>query len=177
MRKLHYITLFLALLTVATVRTSVGHTQEYEPWTGAVTGANIHFGNDETLKSIRRMINEGKTEDAVRESQKFLSRLINNSRSGRTSSYEYDAYNALCISLTSNKQYKDAIEACNTAIEMAPGRWQALNSRGSAHYKNGQYAEALNDYNNALVRAPSADRIRKIIEHNIEISQERVSGN
>ena len=177
MKKITNIVILLSIFLGTYLSYSISHAQEYEPWTGAVVGANIHLGNSETLKSIRRMINEGKTDDAVRESRKFIERLEINSRSGATSRYEYDAYNALCISLTSNKQFEEAIEACDTAIEISPSRWEALNSRGTLNYKTGQYTQALNDYRLALEKAPDTGRIRKVIEHNINISESRVSGN
>lgn len=177
MKKITNIILFLSIFIGTFLSYSLSQAQEYEPWTGAVVGANIHLGNHDTLKSIRRLINEGKTEEAVQESKKFINRLESNSRSGRTSRYEYDAYNALCISLTSNKQFEEAGDACNTAIDISPSRWEALNSSGSLNYKIGNYAQALNDYRSALERAPSSARIKKIIEHNVNISEARVSGN
>ena len=177
MRKLTKLYLFLGVVVGAGLTLPPANAQEYEPWTGAIVGANIHLGNNDTLKSIRRLINEGKTSDAVRESQKFINRLEANSRSGRTSSYEYDAYNALCIALTSNKQYDEAKSACNSAIELAPARWQAINSRGTLNYKTGKFTEALADYRNALEKAPDVERVRRIIKHNVEISLARVSEN
>ncbi len=177
MKKTTYIILFLGILAGINLSLTFSNAQEYEPWTGAVVGANIYLGNNSSLKDIRRLINEGKTENAVRESRKFIDRLERDSRSGKTSRYEYDAYNALCISLTSNGEYQEAGDACNYAIEMAPSRWQAINSRGTLNYKNGKYEQALNDYRSALEKAPSVDRIRRIIKHNVSISEARVSGN
>lgn len=156
---------------------SVSSSQEYEPWTGSVTGATIHFGTHDSLKSIRRLINEGKTAEAVLMSEVFVNQLTRNDRSGQTSQYKYDAFNALCLSLTADKQFKEAIIACNNAIEHSPKRWQAYNSRGSLNYKNGKYDIALNDYKMALENAPNQTGIRKIIEHNIKISESRISNN
>lgn len=151
--------------------------QEYEPWTGSVTGATVHFGTHESLRSIRRLINEGKTAEAVLMSEVFLNQLARNDRSGQTAQYRYDAFNALCLSLTADKQYDNAIVACDNAIEHSPQRWQAYNSRGSLNYKSGKYENALNDYKMALENAPNLTGIRKIIEHNIKISLSRVSNN
>lgn len=151
--------------------------QEYEPWTGSVTGATVHFGTHESLKSIRRLINEGKTTEAVLMSEVFVNQLARNDRSGQTSKYKYDAFNALCLSLTADKQFEKAIKACNDAIKYSPKRWQAYNSRGSLNYKYGKYDNALNDYKMALENAPNQTGIKKIIEHNIKISISRVSNN
>ncbi len=171
------ITISLSILAGVHLCSAASYAQEYEPWTGAVAGANIHFNNHETLNRIRKLINKGETADAVRESEKFITRLSINSRSGKTTRYLYDAYNALCISLTSNKQFDQAVEACNTAINEAPERWQAINSRGTLNYKTENYAEALSDYLTALEKAPDIKQIQRIIEHNVKISQARVSGN
>lgn len=175
MSKLIKIILFLGVFASATSITLEANAQEHEPWTGAVAGSTIHFGTHDTLISIRRMINEGRTATAVRESKKFITRLSINSRSGKTTRYMYDGYNALCISLTSNKQFEEAAEACNTAIEMASNKWQAYNSRGSLNYKTEKYSKALEDYRTALEKAPDVGQIRKVVEHNIRISQARVS--
>lgn len=155
----------------------IGYAQEYEPWTGAVTGVNIHLGNTQELTRIRRLINEGKTADAVRLARRYIDSHASNERAGRTSRYIYDGYNALCISLTSNKQFSDAMAACDTAIEHSPNRWQAINSRGSLNYISGNFDDALRDYQKAYEMSPNVDSIKKIIEHNIEISQARVAGN
>lgn len=165
------------LLIISLVIGPLSYAQEYEPWTGSVTGATVHFGTHESLKSIRRLINEGKTVEAVNMSEVFVNQLARNDRSGQTSQYKYDAYNALCLSLTANKQFEKAITACDNAIEHSPKRWQAYNSRGSLNYKHGKYDNALNDYKMALENAPNQNRIRKIIEHNIKISISRVSNN
>lgn len=153
------------------------YAQDYEPWTGAVTGATIHLGNGEELSRIRKLLNEGKTKDAVRLARRFIDTLSMNQRSGRTSNLFYDGYNALCISLTSDKQFSEAMKACDAAIEHSPNRWQAINSRGSLNYISGNFNDALRDYQKAYEMSPDVNRIKKIIEHNIEISRARVAGN
>lgn len=153
------------------------YAQDFEPWTGSVVGATINYGNDGTLVRIRRLINEGKTGDAVREAQKLVNGVMNNERSGEISAIQYNAYNALCLSLTANKQFEEAMSTCNTAIEHSPRSWQAINSRGSLNYKTGKYSEALADYRSALERMPDVKNMRRIVEHNIRISEARSNGN
>ncbi|MDA7568570.1 tetratricopeptide repeat protein [Pseudemcibacter sp.] len=148
-----------------------------EPWTGAIPGDTIYFSNNDGLKQVRKMLNDGKIEKAVTFAEAYVKSADANSRSGKTSSMRYDAYNALCLSLTADKQFVKAISACDEAIEHSPKRWQAYNSRGSLNYKYGKYSNALNDYKIALENAPNQSGIRKIIEHNIKLSQSRVSNN
>ena len=165
--------IFFACCLLATI----GNTQQLEPWLGAVVGETIHLGNDNRLSTVRRLINEGKTDEAVHEAKKLVTAL-NLSKMYRASSktrYRYDLYNALCISLTSNNEYKEALVACNEAIDGDPHRWHAINSRGSLNYKIGNYTKALLDYQSALNKAPERKQIKRIIEHNIRISEARIS--
>lgn len=157
--------------------TNTGYAQDYEPWTGAVPGANINLGSGEELIRVRTLINEGKTSDAVRLARRFVESFSINERSGRTSRFLYDGYNALCISLTADKQFSEAMDACNAAINHSPKRWQAINSRGSLNYTSENFEAALRDYKKAYEMSPDVDRIKKIIEHNIKISQARVDEN
>ena len=68
---------------------SSGHAQEYEPWTGSVVGATIHFGTHDSLVSIRRLINEGKTSEAVLMAQTFVNSLSRNDRIQECSDHFY----------------------------------------------------------------------------------------
>lgn len=146
-----------------------------EPWTGSIVGSTINLGNASTLISIRSMLNKGQADEAVRASKKFIKRLKQNNRSGKTSTYTYEAYNALCISLTSIGEFDEALVACNTAINLEKRKWQAINSRGSLHYKSGKYQEALADYRAAFELAPKLDRYFRVIEHNIKIAEGKVN--
>lgn len=148
-----------------------------EPWTGAIVGYNIDLNSGNALNSIRSMINRGEIENAVRSAKRYVRELNRESRSGKTNIILYDAYNALCISLTANIEYEDALEACNNAIEHTPNRWLAFNSRGTLNYKTEKYTDALSDYRAALENAPDQASATRVIEHNIRISEARISGN
>lgn len=177
MTKLNKILLGAGLLISFVATPATASAQNIDPWTGSVPGENIDFSQGETLKRIRTLINRGDTDDAVRISQRFVDTLMSG-RSGPTNSILYDAYNALCVSLTSNKQYEDAMKACGSAIDMTPNRWQAINSRGSLNFRTGKYSEALNDYKKALEMAPNRNSdITTVLEHNIKISQSKLSSN
>lgn len=157
--------LALGFATNATAQT-VG-----DPWTGAVPGANYQFEGSGTLMNIRTLLNDGKVDEAVNLARRHAKSFERNTRSGKTSSLRYDAYNALCISLTAQKSYEDANKACNTAVEDTPGRWMAYNSRGNLKMKMGNFTEALNDYNFALDNAPS--NMKSILQHNVQLAQSR----
>ncbi|WP_305982959.1 tetratricopeptide repeat protein [Roseivirga thermotolerans] len=59
-------------------------------------------------------------------------------------------------------QYNEAVRYYTEAIALAPSMKEAYNNRGVAYYKDGRYAEAINDYSYALVQIDEhyADAIR-----------------
>lgn len=150
--------------------------QNYQPWTGKVVGATVDFGNNDEMSTIRTLLNEGKIDDAVRLARKAVARFEEN-RSGEISRMRYNAYNALCISLTASSDFDGALKACNEAIKQYPESWQAINSRGSLNYKSGNYAEALKDYQTALRKSPEAPHIKQVLEHNVKLSQGMIASN
>lgn len=168
---------FIGILLTLCLYNVAADAQTLKPWTGSVVGATISVNNDQSLALIKELINEGDTEGAVREANKLVNRLKQNELSGEETGYKYDAYNALCLSLTANNDLDEAMKACNKAIQNSPGRWQAINSRGSLNFKIGNFEQALSDYKEALNRAPDATSIKRILEHNIKIAEIRSSGN
>jgi len=162
---------------LCTVVSMPSNAQNVEPWTGAAPGSNLNFSEGDIINDIRNRLNKGEVDDAVRMSQRYVDRLESGRRDGQTNSLIYDAYNALCISLTAAGNYDEAMDACNFAINQSPKRWQSVNSRGSLNYKTGKYADALNDYRNALDLAPKGEQITRIIEHNVKITQAKLAAN
>lgn len=144
-----------------------------EPWVGTIPGDNINLATTDEMSAIRRMLNNQDYVGAVNNAKKYISSLENFERSGKTSQYKYDAYNALCLGLTAQKKYDEAMEACNTAIAEAPARWFAYNSRGSLNFRSGNFAEAEKDYRLALEHAPKINNISEILEHNISLAQSK----
>lgn len=142
-----------------------------EPWTGAVPGDTVYFASNDGLKQIRKMLNDGEIDKAVSFAKAFVASSDADSRSGKTSSVRYDAYNALCLAYTAQKNYDAAKEACNTAIKDTPKGWLAYNSRGSLNLKMGNVSEANNDYRMALENAPEKSDIKTILEHNMNLAQ------
>ncbi|HPF46368.1 MAG: hypothetical protein KDF58_06210 [Alphaproteobacteria bacterium] len=144
-----------------------------EPWLGTIPGDNINFASTDELTAIRNMLNAQDYVGAVNYAKRYISTLENFERSGKTSQYKYDAYNALCLGLTAQQKYEEAMEACNTAIKDAPNRWFAYNSRGSLNFRSGNFSEAEKDYRLALEFAPKSGDISEILEHNISLAQSR----
>ncbi len=142
-----------------------------EPWTGAIPGGNYEFPGNSSLNSIRKLLNEGRVDAAVTFAKRNVASQKRDSRSGRTSEGIYDAYNALCVALTADQNYDEAIEGCDNAIAENSDRWMAYNSRGTANLKKGNYSDALSDYDMAMQNSPNSSGIREILEHNRQIAQ------
>ncbi len=146
-----------------------------EPWTGAIPGSNYQAPGDDSLKTVRGLLNDGKVDRAVNLAKRNVASYERNSRSGKTSRLRYDAYNALCIALSAQQNHQEAISACDEAIKDSPERWMAYNSRGTANLRMGNYSAALNDYNLALENSPGTTDIRSVLEHNVDIARNRAS--
>ena len=140
-----------------------------EPWTGAIPGDTIYFANNDGLRQIRKMLNDGEIDKAVVFAKAYVKSADSDSRSGKTSSMKYDAYNALCLAFTAQKNYDAAKEACDTAIKDNPKGWLAYNSRGSLNLKTKNLTEANNDYRMAIENAPGKGDIKTILEHNMNL--------
>ena len=149
------------------------YAQSSDAWTGAIAGTNIYIGNDDMLKNIKKYLNNNEIDRAVKSAQRYVASFESDARSGKTSRYRYDAYNALCISLAAQKKFDEALEACNTAVKDSPARWFAYNSRGSLNYRSGDFPAAIADYQLALAKVSSRNNFSAIIENNIKLAESK----
>lgn len=67
------------------------------------------------------------------------------------------ALNNLCIGLTGQGHYDEALETCNRAISKRPREWSFYNNRANIHFYREQYNQALTDYYKALTFSPGDD--------------------
>lgn len=67
------------------------------------------------------------------------------------------ALNNLCIGLTGQGFYDEAMDTCNRAIEKRPREWSFYNNRANIHFYRAQYDRALADYYKALTFSPGDD--------------------
>jgi tetratricopeptide (TPR) repeat protein len=75
------------------------------------------------------------------------------------------ALNNLCIALTGLKRTGEALEACNQAIRLQPGRWSFYNNRANVFFWMGDLDRAMSEYTKALSIRPEED----ILQNNIAI--------
>lgn len=67
------------------------------------------------------------------------------------------ALNNLCIGLTGQGNYDEALETCNKAIDRKPRQWSFYNNRANIHFYQEKYNRALSDYYKALTFSPGDD--------------------
>lgn len=68
------------------------------------------------------------------------------------------AYANLCAALGQQARLDAALDACNSAVDLAPANWRALNNRGVVHYLSGDLAAASADFA-AAAAAPKAGKL------------------
>ncbi len=67
------------------------------------------------------------------------------------------ALNNLCIGLTGQGEYDEALETCNEAISKRPREWSFYNNRANIFFYRADYDRALSDYYRALTFSPGDD--------------------
>ena len=60
------------------------------------------------------------------------------------------AYNNLCIGLTGQHKFDEAIAACNQALTFRPREWKFYNNRANIYFYLGQFDKALAEYYKAM---------------------------
>lgn len=123
----------------------------------------LWFGKPSELDRIGHLVETGATAEAVEVAQSFAQSMHNGI-------YQYDALNALCVAYSANKQYSDAVATCDQAVDLRPSRWVAYNSRGTAKFMIGNYEAAIEDYSQALRRAPNSTTVR----FNLSLARQRL---
>lgn len=70
-------------------------------------------------------------------------------KQGLRKSKKAKAYSNLCAALGAQGQYESAVEACSSAIKIAPTNWQAYENRAAAYWLSGKKVEAKADMETA----------------------------
>ena len=126
------------------------------------------------VERIRQLLVDGKKNDALDAAQAYLDEVERTAYKQHEATRKYYAWNAYCTVLTSLQRVEDAIAACSTAMAFEPGKWSAVNNRGTAKFVGGRLDEALADYQAALMMVEDNDhRVRETILHNIALVEER----
>jgi tetratricopeptide (TPR) repeat protein len=84
----------------------------------------------------------------------------------------------LCGGYALLREWTQALQHCDAAIELDPTNWQPLNNRAAVHAGQGRYDLALSDLRAGLELAPRSSVLQKslaVVEHNQKIVTKRGS--
>jgi tetratricopeptide (TPR) repeat protein len=139
----------------------------------AIPSQILMLQTPDEVENIRHLLLDGKKNDALKAAEIYLVKV--DSRSLRHETLpKYYAWNAYCTVLTSLHRVEEAIAACTTAMEIEPGKWSAVNNRGTAKLIGGRLQDALSDYQTAIsMTIETSENVRETIQHNISLAMER----
>lgn len=125
------------------------------------------------VKRIRELLKEGRKDTALIVAEAYIDK-VDRTTLPHESLRKYYAWNAYCTVLTSLQRVEDAIAACSTAMAFEPGKWSAVNNRGTAKLVGGRYEEAMTDYEAALMLVGEQNsNVRETILHNLSLVEAR----
>ncbi len=75
------------------------------------------------------------------------------------------AYSNLCAALGAEGRYDEAVDACDSALKIAPQNWQAFSNRAAVNWLSGDKMQALQDIEAAKTISPEAGEIT----HNLQV--------
>ena len=78
------------------------------------------------------------------------------------------AYNNLCIALSGERKFNEAIEACDKAVGLRPHQWSFYNNRANIYFYQGDFDKALAEYYKAMTFNSGGS----ILMHNISVTLE-----
>jgi len=176
----HYFTkntiLGLALLFIATSLPSLSQAQ-VSTSTGRsnVVTESMNDNDIRAIRKIRKYINEQKFDKALSRANRIIRAEDKRARSGNSYSEFYkEAYNCTCVSLTGLGKIEEAMEACNTSIELTPTHWESLKTRATLYYMVQDFPKSLNDFTTALDNAPDDTAISDVLKQNIGVVQSKI---
>jgi|GEM_PF-1360523 tetratricopeptide (TPR) repeat protein len=82
----------------------------------------------------------------------------------------------LCAGYALMREWAQALEHCNTAIELDHRNWQSFNNRAAVHSGLGQYDLALTDLRSGLELDPQSSTLHRslaVVEHNQRVINKR----
>ena len=168
MRRLHISRLGGVTLTVAFAAWVPCGTQAVEP--EAASGTVLNGGNS-LLAEGSVALQEGRISDGIRLTEEGL-------RDATDSREAASGHSNLCAGYALLREWAQALEQCNIAIELDRTSWQSFNNRAAVHAGLGQYDLALADLRAGLELDPQSSTLHKslaVVEHNQRVINKRSS--
>ena len=143
---------------------------------GTARPVAMHLNPPTALDRVLKLIQAGQNREAVDVARRHVESLrdVYVFDETRLPGPLYFALNALCVALTTSNQISEALAACDEAIALAPQRWTAWNSRGTAHFVAADFASALADFERARALAPIGTAAVETVERNISLARQRL---
>ena len=135
----------------------------------------VWFSEPREITDIRLLLQNGKKQEALTKARDYVDKL-KGVPGAEAQVRRYFGLNALCATLTSTGELKEAIASCTQAIDIFPTRWQALNNRGVAHLLSNKLDLAQQDFTLALKQVQDSEPLSDLIQHNITLVETKRSG-
>lgn len=78
------------------------------------------------------------------------------------------AYSNLCVALTGERKFLEAMDACDKAVDLRPRQWSYYNNRANIHFYKGNFDRALAEYYKAMAFSSGGS----VLMHNIGVALE-----
>lgn len=157
----------LPSLSHAQVSTSTGRSN--------VVTESLNDNDIKAIRKIRKYINEQKFDKALSRANRIIRAEDKRTRAGNSYSEFYkEAYNCTCVSLTGLGKVDEAMQACNTSIELTPTHWESLKTRATLYYMVQDFPKSLDDFTVALENAPNDTAISDVLKQNIGVVASKI---
>lgn len=134
----------------------------------AASGTVLSGGNS-LLAAGAIALQEGRVAEGIRLTQEGLKEPTDSRQTAA-------AHSNLCAGFVLLREWAQALEHCNMAIELDRTNWQPFNNRAAVHAGLGQYDLALADLRSGLELDPRSSTLHKslaVVEHNQRIINKR----
>ncbi len=166
-------------LSVAIVCTSVLSVHAQSSTSTGRSNVVTHGNQANEYKAVvnmRELINEGEFDKAIIQANKLIKSEDRRGRMGGSKSEFYlEAYNGLCVSLTSLPKPEEAMEACNESLALSPNNWESLKSRATLHYMYQDFPKSLTDFEMSLENAPDNEAVTNVLKQNIGVVRSKIN--
>ncbi len=123
---------------------------------GAPKSAGVTvFGSDPDLSAGAAALQLGNFEEGIRLTLEGLKR-------GPAARNRASGFNNLCAGYVGARQYEQAMEACDAALEINASNWHVYNNRALALLGLGRLEEARRDHETGLALKPDSPKLGKV---------------
>jgi tetratricopeptide (TPR) repeat protein len=135
------------------------------------TSGTVLSGGNSLLAEGSIALQEGRISEGIRLTEEGL-RDTTDQREAAS------GHSNLCAGYALLREWAQALEQCNIAIELDRTSWQSFNNRAAVHAGLGQYDLALADLRAGLELDPQSSTLHKslaVVEHNQRVINKRSS--